>query len=328
LLFFLIVSSISCSRDSDELINATANGDVSKVRMLLDKGWNVNSRSIDRGNSGVTALLIATAEGHIDIVKELLNNGADVNIRDEYYNHTPLHLAASDGSLTIAKLLINEGAEVNAKESRHGDTPLHNAYSNHKKRMIELLIQNGGDINVQNNTGKRPEEMQLNPKWKKILAFYSLFIASILVFNLYIYYSRHKGGEDIIFLLLWHVVPIVLIIASVIMLLNYKPPSPSIYNHFHMFGFVALVIVFYLAYILALVGGTMVAVDAVKEITVKSESNRWRCPHCGNIFEKTSELEAMKAIGGRTTVFGKQPKCPSCSNKINTNKLLDGDYDI
>ena len=62
--------------------------------------------------TGVSALYWAARNGHCHTVRLLLDRGADVNIADEY-GETALHWAAIHGHLDIVKMLIEHGADIN-----------------------------------------------------------------------------------------------------------------------------------------------------------------------------------------------------------------------
>ncbi|MEM2677506.1 MAG: ankyrin repeat domain-containing protein, partial [Thermofilaceae archaeon] len=65
----------------------------------------------------------AAEEGDLQRVKKLVENGANVNAKDEY-GSTPLYLAVLNGHLELARFLVEKGANVNAKDIV-GWTPLH-----------------------------------------------------------------------------------------------------------------------------------------------------------------------------------------------------------
>ncbi|QOJ78899.1 ankyrin repeat domain-containing protein [Infirmifilum lucidum] len=82
-------------------------------------------------------LLEAAARGDYGKVKELLDRGADVNTRDKY-GWTPLHYAADGGHLEVARLLLDRGADVNTRDN-DGRTPLDLARAMGHKEVVELL---------------------------------------------------------------------------------------------------------------------------------------------------------------------------------------------
>jgi len=92
-----------------ELIEAVEEGDVERVRGLLERGADPDARDED----GRTPLYIAAANGSVEVARLLLKHGADVNAR-AIDGSTPLHLAVAFGHLDVAELLLERGADVNA----------------------------------------------------------------------------------------------------------------------------------------------------------------------------------------------------------------------
>jgi len=78
----------------------------------LNKGANVNIKGI---NAGETALMKASAGGHMEIVKLLLEKGADVNIKSND-GSTVLTLAKKDGKKEIVDILEKAGANPGANK--------------------------------------------------------------------------------------------------------------------------------------------------------------------------------------------------------------------
>jgi ankyrin repeat protein len=87
------------------------------VKFLLDRGVDSNATNA----FGATALMAAAAADDIDSVRLLLDRGADVNSRpnpgstDFFWGgwRTPLMWAAFQGDETLLKLLLERGAKVN-----------------------------------------------------------------------------------------------------------------------------------------------------------------------------------------------------------------------
>lgn len=101
-------------------------------------------------------LIDASIDRDLEKVKECLKNGADINIRSNI-EWTPLLCVTHFNNLEIAKYLIEKGADVNAKETLQEHwTPLLSATINDiendkvKQEIIRLLINNGADVNAKN----------------------------------------------------------------------------------------------------------------------------------------------------------------------------------
>ncbi|MCG7852323.1 MAG: ankyrin repeat domain-containing protein, partial [Methanosarcinaceae archaeon] len=60
--------------DSPALIKASDQGNIDTVKLLLDKGANIDYQF---DNDGETALMKASARGHAEVVKLLLDRGAN-----------------------------------------------------------------------------------------------------------------------------------------------------------------------------------------------------------------------------------------------------------
>ena len=81
---------------------AAHNGFMSIVKMLLDRGADVNAQ-------GGVALQIASSDGHLELAEMLINKGADVNAQSEW--GSALKAALEEGHVEIAQMLINRGAK-------------------------------------------------------------------------------------------------------------------------------------------------------------------------------------------------------------------------
>ncbi|KAL9999862.1 putative ankyrin repeat-containing domain-containing protein [Helianthus debilis subsp. tardiflorus] len=126
---------------------------------------------------GWAPLHSAASSGNVEIVKILLDRGADVNLKNDggrtalHYaaskgwvkvGCTPLHRAASTGNSELCELLIEEGADIDAVD-RAGQTPIMTAVICHNKdvhtELIQctcvalLLIRHGADVDVEDKEG-------------------------------------------------------------------------------------------------------------------------------------------------------------------------------
>ena len=122
------------------LMQAAAFGSLDAMRLLLDKGANVNARS----SAGATALMWAVAD--LAKVRLLVDRGADVNAVSES-GRTALHLAAmSDNSAPIVQLLRSRGAKADAVD-KEGMTTLLAATIGNDTATIRQLVDAGVNVN-------------------------------------------------------------------------------------------------------------------------------------------------------------------------------------
>ncbi len=107
----------------ETLLHLAVKGNKSRaVQFLLQHGANIEAQ--DRRD--YTPLVQATIQGNIEIVRLLLSFGANVNAQYytyETYTLTPLHVAALNGYPDIVQLLLKYGADPLLFSKSHG-TPL------------------------------------------------------------------------------------------------------------------------------------------------------------------------------------------------------------
>jgi len=146
---------------SKELLEALKNGDVVRLKELLEEGADANVKD----NSGAT-LLHFVAILYVDeigayIAELLIKYGADVNAKDEN-GYAPLHWAVALGKSRIINVLLENGADVNAKDNI-GSTPLHRVVvldeESKRSNIAKVLIEHGADVNARNHQGLTPLHM-------------------------------------------------------------------------------------------------------------------------------------------------------------------------
>lgn len=145
------------------------NNEVEEINKLIKKlGEDEINELIKDGYMNETTLLhFAAVNGYVDIVKVLLEKGADVNAKNNY-RHTPLHSAVINGNVNVVNALLGEKADVKAVD-KNGDTPLHFAAINRHIEIIKTLLENGADVDAKNKDGSTLLNLTNNKDTKRIL---------------------------------------------------------------------------------------------------------------------------------------------------------------
>ncbi len=125
--------------------------DTEQARVALDAGADVNATC--RGQGG-TPLISAAYGSNIALIRLLLERGADVNARGEY-GRTALMEAARGGSARVVSALLKHGSDIEARDDG-GMTALHNAAADDSPRAIRVLIKAGASVEARDNEGKTP----------------------------------------------------------------------------------------------------------------------------------------------------------------------------
>jgi len=144
-----------------QLLNASKKGYVNKIKELLDRGANKDSKD----NAGLTPLIRASRNGNAEVVKLLLDAGADKDAKDND-GWTPLILASLFGKTKVVKLLLEYGADKDSK-SNYGSTPLIRASSLGYPETVMLLLEYGADINNHNKDNKSCLDHECEGVWEK-----------------------------------------------------------------------------------------------------------------------------------------------------------------
>jgi ankyrin repeat protein len=146
--------------DDQEIHHLAFEGDVQQLKSLLDenpelleaKGW------FDR-----TPLHRAAAGGHVDCVRLLIERGADVNAYSTLWSATALFEAVGrpsddpnpSGALECAQLLLENGADPNIKSSNRSETAVFHVRS---LDSLLLLEKYGADLDVISDENNYPFE--------------------------------------------------------------------------------------------------------------------------------------------------------------------------
>lgn len=135
-------------QEGTPLMFAARDGNVAKVKELLDRGQNVNEQN---KKDSATPLIFAASTGRIDTPRLLLNRGADPNLC-AWANTCPIWWAVRSGSYETVKLLIEAGANVNKNpEVDSLEHPiLQEAVFSGQESIVKLLLDSGIEIDYTN----------------------------------------------------------------------------------------------------------------------------------------------------------------------------------
>jgi cytohesin len=118
------------------LNNAVAKGDVSRVKLLLKLGFDVNAKNRLTGRP----VDFAVYNDNKDLLELLISHGANINLKDND-GETLLQGAIMLNKKAAAKLLIEKGAQLNACN-------LYWAVREGNRELVELLLVKGLDVNA------------------------------------------------------------------------------------------------------------------------------------------------------------------------------------
>jgi ankyrin repeat protein len=158
------------NRGAGVLLFAAEGGDLDTIRLLLDKGIDVNAGTagefdeIRFGNlgpppgfepaRGVTALMVTAFSNDAAAARLLLDRGAVVNAKASD-GLTALLACANRGGGELIKTLVEKGADVNVVDTQ-GRTPLilMAAGDYTEPETIRLLLDKGASVNVKGKDGR------------------------------------------------------------------------------------------------------------------------------------------------------------------------------
>ena len=137
----MFTAKCSCITSKESFLRkACENGELEEVKGFIEEGVDVDSRCPQLGNTP------RACYGKVDIVRLLLDHGANIHSKSQN-DYTALHQAlwlrheAADDDDKVVKLLIERGADLHAKS--HDGTPLDEAKyyakeSNHSSAIALL----------------------------------------------------------------------------------------------------------------------------------------------------------------------------------------------
>ena len=123
------------------LMAATLFGDTALVKLLLERGADPNRT----GAGGTTALMWAVP--NVEKVRVLLERGANVNARSETDRSAFLVAASYPRTVDVLRLLLDRGADMRAQD-RANATALSLAVRSADVDVVRFLVERGLDLNA------------------------------------------------------------------------------------------------------------------------------------------------------------------------------------
>lgn len=121
-----------------DIVKATQYGAISRVRELIDAGWDINQPD----GETVTLLHWASINNRKDIIKLFLERGAVVDAVGGELNATPLHWATRQGHLGAVVLLLGAGADPSLRDTE-GCSCIHLAAQFGHTALVAYFIARG-----------------------------------------------------------------------------------------------------------------------------------------------------------------------------------------
>jgi ankyrin repeat protein len=158
------------------LYEAATNGRAGVVRLLLEKGADVNKRR----QCGWAPIDAAAWHGHEDVVALLL--GAGASQRRSFSKDTTLMLASSEGRLGVVRLLLKHMREKGLDEKDHcGLTALYYAFNHKHAEVVRVLLLAGADYAMADKyTGRTARQTALQSRFHPCRAVFEVGALTVM----------------------------------------------------------------------------------------------------------------------------------------------------
>jgi hypothetical protein len=175
---------------------AATSGSADAVRLLLDRGANVNAKDLTNAQ---TALMFAAALGRADVIVQLVSRGAETNavskvspiipLAERYKKETDgkgtrtitgeggrsdvtamggmtaLLFAAREGHIAVVRKLVEAGADVNKVNAADDLSVLSSAILNGHFDIAMFLLEHGANPKLASKTGVTPLYATIDAQW-------------------------------------------------------------------------------------------------------------------------------------------------------------------
>ena len=152
------------------VIEAAVIGNLEILKMLVERGGNVNARYGGIGGSSV--LIYAVGDGqNLEMVEYLISKGADVNYVSKTQK-SALLWACDIGSFELAKCLIDNGADV-CQHDEDRESCLMYAAKRGNFQLVQMLVQKGANVMEKSNFGRTVLHYANEGRNKEVIEFIS-----------------------------------------------------------------------------------------------------------------------------------------------------------
>lgn len=129
-----------------EMIEATEQGDLSKLNRLLERNPSLALAKDERpGAARATALHYAAWSGHIEIADLLLSYGAELDLYDETYDAPPIGWAGENGQREMFNFLLERGAKMTvSRAAAYGELSLVQSFIEQDPELVNFGIDDPG----------------------------------------------------------------------------------------------------------------------------------------------------------------------------------------
>ena len=141
-LLAVLLPATAGAADAPPLVAAAERGDLAAIRMLLERGADVNAARAD----GLTALAASVYADNVAAADALLRAGAKATTANRY-GITPLYVAAGNGSAGMIRRLLDAGADPNSTDAG-GETALMTAARAGSPAALRALIDAGARVDA------------------------------------------------------------------------------------------------------------------------------------------------------------------------------------
>ena len=149
--YSLVGSSSNSASNTKKLLEAFNENDVELATNLI-KNLSKDDLENKIDLSGASLLHIVSLNGQTEIIKLLLDKGVNVNVKNDNGN-TPLNLSALNGETKTVNFLLTNGANPNL-EDKQLNTPLHYAVFLGEEKAVEDLLKAGANVYSLNKESK------------------------------------------------------------------------------------------------------------------------------------------------------------------------------